>query len=127
MRFTVLCLVGGLVAIAVSDCAKGATYTQWTSQYDQRINATGFPAATKSWLDSLIVGPNDGAVAPGVPFPDPGSVATPTPTPIPQGTNPPSMPVAPPTYVTNCPTLAFEDTFNEGRSEEHTSELQSLV
>ena len=49
----------------------------------------------------------------GIPTPTP--VVTPTPTPGgPQGLNPPSMPNSPPSYVTNCPNLAFSDTFNEG-------------
>ena len=98
--------------IAVS--ASAQTYNTWTNNYYQRIQATGFAPQTQTWLDSLVVGPNNGAISPGAPFPDPGSVPTATPTPTPQGIHPPAMPSAPPAAVTDCPHLAFSDTFNEG-------------
>jgi hypothetical protein len=113
MRFTVFCLVGALVTIAVSDCAKGATYNEWTTYFDGQINSANLTPNAKRWIESVVLPPN-------APFPDPGSVATPTPTPIPQGTNPPAMPTAPPTYVTDCPNLRFSDAFNEGPNFEST-------
>lgn len=87
------------------------TYNTWTDSFNQRINDTGFTDSTKTWLDSLVVGPNNGSDSPGVPFPD----ASPSPLPVPlQGINPPVMPSSAPVYVTNCQNLAFSDTFNEG-------------
>lgn len=113
MRFTIFCLVGALVAIAISDCAKGATYSQWTTYFNGQINSSTLSPNAKKWVESVVVPPN-------APFPDPGSVPSPTPTPIPQGTNPPVMPTAPPTYVTDCPNLRFSDSFNEGPNFELT-------
>jgi hypothetical protein len=51
---------------------------------------------------------------PPTPTPSPTAVPTPTPNPSAQGANPPSIPLSPPSYVTDCPNLAFSDTFNEG-------------
>lgn len=51
---------------------------------------------------------------PPTPTPSPTPVPTPTPNPSGQGLNPPSMPLSPPSAVTDCPNLAFSDTFNEG-------------
>jgi hypothetical protein len=120
MRLTVLCLVGGLVAIAVSDCAKGATYSEWTTWYDAQINSANQSPNARIWLKSLVAPPN-------TPFPDPGSVATPTPTPIPQGTNPPEMPTTPPSYVTDCPNLAFSDDFKESDFGAEISEWGPII
>ena len=49
-----------------------------------------------------------------VPTPSPTPSASPTPVPVLQGAAPPKMPNAPPAAVTDCPNLAFSDTFNEG-------------
>lgn len=87
----------------------GATYNQWTSAFDSMINSTSFSPNARTWLKSTVVSGG----TPGAPFADPGSLPTPSPTPIPQGINPPVMPASPPSFVTDCPTLAFSDTFNE--------------